>query len=337
MSCLSSSKYEKRRNTYIHIPDLQRKITPAGGGRNGVGGVLRMIRSQKVGWQIQQRSVKQLSSTGNPGARADFVDYACRDDRCTSTASEAERSDKMGLGIGYEFEFYGGAQEILLALERLRMLVSGLPSVLVSRVVWLPALTRTYHPDDSDKRTWREWQGSPEWEEYLKFDVGLGFWCTGPEGPFTRPPWSPGYHEAREKYGRAIEEKGYGVGLSVDVGEGSEPVIVGLGTLDGKSWYGSGTTKTQYAEDFLESHLQVVAILDICEAVGILDDVGDEGRYWETRDLNVLAKDLNEYTGLLEGMTKALKEGTVSFGEDLTLIKSAVDDCANYMETADEI
>jgi len=107
-----------------------------------------------------------------------------------------------------------------------------------------------------------------------------------------------------------------GLILRVNVGPGCESFTIILGRL-GKSerWRGGHFTKTQYAEEFLKAHLLVVRMLDICKAHGILARVYDEGDFYETRDLKVLARNINESTAfiaaLYEGLRKALGEGNV--------------------------
>ena len=60
--------------------------------------------------------------------------------------------------------------------------------------------------------------------------------------------------------------------------------------------------KTQYANDarlggwanFVKAHLSVVAVLDCAKLLGFEVDVQDEGAFWETRDLRVLAEHMGE-------------------------------------------
>src|ERR1017187_6094371 len=89
-------------------------------------------------------------------------------------------------------------------------------------------------------------------------------------------------------------------------GEGCEVANFGLcqypATIEsqGKSlptnlsgWRWASYCKTQYASDpecggienFLRCHLLVVALLDKAKAMGFLDEVHDEGKFWETRDV----------------------------------------------------
>ncbi len=65
-----------------------------------------------------------------------------------------------------------------------------------------------------------------------------------------------------------------------------------------EGWSGQSNTKTQYATRFVQSHLLVIAALDACEAAGILKEVEDEGGFWETRDLKMLARNINASTNM---------------------------------------
>ena len=64
----------------------------------------------------------------------------------------------------------------------------------------------------------------------------------------------------------------------------------------------SSFCKTQYAEQFVKCHLLVVQLLDMLKAEGFEVDVSDEGHYWQTRDLKVLAKNINDYTSLISSV-----------------------------------
>ncbi len=90
-------------------------------------------------------------------------------------------------------------------------------------------------------------------------------------------------------------------------------------------WYASGFTKTQFAEHFIRCHLLVIYVLDMLKESGFDVDVRDEGEYYETRDLEVLAKNINDYTGLLLQISGELKEQVKNseFTLDCEIDKSA--------------
>ncbi len=84
-------------------------------------------------------------------------------------------------------------------------------------------------------------------------------------------------------------------------------------------------SKTQYADHFVPCHLAVVRMLDLCNEAGILKSVRDEGRYWETRDLEELARNINLSTDLIRaaaGASRKLMEGR-GFEVDAPIEQSA--------------
>ena len=98
------------------------------------------------------------------------------------------------------------------------------------------------------------------------------------------------------------------VRLPLRAGEECEPTDLVLARYPlEEGWSGAGFTKTQYATHFVEAHLLVIAALDACRAEGILEKVVDEGGFWETRDLEVLATNINRSTGMILGVFDSLK------------------------------
>lgn len=70
--------------------------------------------------------------------------------------------------------------------------------------------------------------------------------------------------------------------VSGDPGEGSESANFFLARYAGEEkWEGSGFCKTQYAEQFVESHLLLIKWLDVLRNEGVETEVYDEGDYWE--------------------------------------------------------
>ena len=68
-------------------------------------------------------------------------------------------------------------------------------------------------------------------------------------------------------------------------------------------WRWSSFCKTQYAsnpecggvENFLRCHLAVIALLDRAKAIGLVDEVSDEGDYWTDRDASALVRTVGEW------------------------------------------
>lgn len=100
-----------------------------------------------------------------------------------------------------------------------------------------------------------------------------------------------------------------------------------------KYWRCDSFCKTQYAEHFVRCHLLVIELLDIVkETKGFtLTYVNDEGEYWETRDIKVLAKSINEYTTMIKSIFGTLKE---NLPEGMTL-ESGIEGSENYIKVKD--
>lgn len=119
------------------------------------------------------------------------------------------------------------------------------------------------------------------------------------------------------------------IAFSAWPGEGSEEANVGLAVypkvvvVDGKriktgiaDWSWSSFCKTQYAsnpeyggiEHFLRCHLSVVKLLDQVQTLGILKEVRDEGKFWDKRDIQALAKEVGDWNTMLAGWAGRFKD-----------------------------
>ena len=118
------------------------------------------------------------------------------------------------------------------------------------------------------------------------------------------------------------------VSLDLWPGEGCESMDLCFQRRDGK-YVCESFCKTQYSEDFVQCHLLVIKLLDILKEKGFEVEVVDEGEYWETRDMKVLAKNLNESTSAILAIGGLIKSGAKLAG---MTVESAVDGCQNYMK-----
>jgi len=249
----------------------------------------------------------------------------------------------MGLKIGYYFNFQGNRKELLDRVQSLREQFRDMP---VKRVM-----------DIQDVKGATFERGKDHWEYMLAFMMLLNhFPRTVPEkkqiemldeiGGMNRLKDMP--VRVRNRYARLkaqaddiwerrqkrIAKSGNGLYFNVDVGEGCEYFTVLFARLGtGKIWRGMGCTKTQYAEHFAQAHLTVIRMLDLCKEAGILERVEDQGEYWETRDLKVLARNINASTEFMKIASKALQQ---IGGKKLLMVHNAVDKCANYMQVNGE-
>ena len=107
----------------------------------------------------------------------------------------------------------------------------------------------------------------------------------------------PGYLEVAESNRRGVAKH--------------KRIATGLG---GWSW--SSFCKTQYAsnpqcggvEHFLCCHLAVIRMLDHAKSLGILQEVSDEGDYWQNRDVRALAEEVGEWNEMIAAFAGKLKD-----------------------------
>jgi hypothetical protein len=129
--------------------------------------------------------------------------------------------------------------------------------------------------------------------------------------------------ENLENRNRLIEEKGFSIwdminadnrigtiiNLNIWPGEGCEPCDIAFFIEKGKKIVSKGFfCKTRYAVHFLRNHTSVCAMLDIAKEVGFKVEVNDEGKYFETRDIKILAKNLDDYNGFISAIGGKIKE-----------------------------
>jgi len=87
-------------------------------------------------------------------------------------------------------------------------------------------------------------------------------------------------------------------------------------------WHWSSFCKTQYAsspecggvQNFLRCHLAVIKVLDQAKSLDILDEVSDEGGFWEQRDVRALAEEVGQWNEMIAAFAGTLKD---QFGDDL--------------------
>jgi hypothetical protein len=83
-----------------------------------------------------------------------------------------------------------------------------------------------------------------------------------------------------------------------------------------KGWSWKSFCKTEYASDpalggvenFLRCHLSVIHLLDHAQALGILEEVKDEGSYWEKRDIRSLAEEVGRWNEHIAGIVGRMKD-----------------------------
>jgi len=83
-----------------------------------------------------------------------------------------------------------------------------------------------------------------------------------------------------------------------------------------RGWRWSSFCKTQYASDpdcgglqnFLSCHLTLIAMLDHAQYLGLLDQVHDEGKFWEGRNVEDLAGRVGEWNEFMAAVGGKIKD-----------------------------
>jgi hypothetical protein len=81
-------------------------------------------------------------------------------------------------------------------------------------------------------------------------------------------------------------------------------------------WRWRSFCKTQYASDpscggvknFLQCHLTLIALLDKAKLLGCLEDVSDEGKFWEKRNVELLVKEIGSWNEMIAAFGGKLKD-----------------------------
>jgi len=201
----------------------------------------------------------------------------------------------MGLTINYKAKYQGSQKELVDKLAKIHSQCMDKPFEEVSEiksVIITKKIIDTYN----------------FWDDY----------CTYPNNT----------SENLKKRNKALEELGVNIGLVISLyldsklkpktqvvmfnvwpGKGCEDVeLYFVKNRTNDKWYAHSFCKTQYAKHFVRCHLLVMDLFDMLKENGFEVSVDDEGHYWETRSLDILAKNLNDYTGLLLAVSGALKK-----------------------------
>ena len=228
----------------------------------------------------------------------------------------------MGLTIHYTVEFQGTARQLQTKLEQIRIACLDLPFEEVGQIKcvkitrnhikifkWLQVMLS--HPNNGrDNLKMRDlimdMLGVQTWQM-----IELGIWRH--EGNRSRQEHKP----------TTI------ISLPLWPGEGCESCDLNF-YKRGKVFVCSSFCKTQYATRFVDCHLLVIKLLDMLQETDFKLDVSDEGDYWETRDLEVLAKNINDYTVLLGDVFDSLKQSCNESGQDLS-VESQIEHCKNLV------
>ena len=221
----------------------------------------------------------------------------------------------MGLTIHYSIGFRGNAEELFSKLQTIRNQCMDLPFEEVSEIehvryskedyqFYRDIERRTFYPNNTPenmKKAQALYRARGiDRDALIEYDI---------------------YH--RSKHIRPVEMMNW----NVWAGQGCEDSPFNF--IKKRTWWKSHSfTKTQYSEQFAKCHLLVIKVLDLFKEQGFKVVVSDEGQYWKTRDLAVLAKNLNEYTGLLKNLFKDISGQAEQMGMTL---EAPITECENYM------
>jgi hypothetical protein len=131
--------------------------------------------------------------------------------------------------------------------------------------------------------------------------------------------------------GKGCEAANFGLGQYPAVIQTNHgPLRTGL-----SGWRWSSFCKTQYASspkcgggaNFLRCHLTVIAMLDRAKAVGCLDNVSDEGGFWEKRNLPALVEEIGSWNEMIAGFGGLLKD---LVGDGPLRVESAITEYPNF-------
>lgn len=223
----------------------------------------------------------------------------------------------MGLTIHYDISFKGGKVLLQKALEQIRQKCLDMPFKEVGEVETKEITKQAWQDFDRLQRKFTYPNNTEEnlalRDKFLKDTYGLETWdfiMAGDMIPTTQ------------------------VGLFLWPDGGCEDSSLKF-LKRGNRYKCSAFCKTQYAEHFVRSHLLVVSLLDLVKSMkGFTVQVCDEGEYWKTRNIELLAKNINDYTTMIQGIFDSIPEELKGKGME---IESPITDSANYVKINGEI
>lgn len=223
----------------------------------------------------------------------------------------------MGLAINYNVDFEGSKNELIRSMEAFRNFCLDLPFAKIGKVI-STEVTQEHIDAFIEMQSRRADGGSGKYEPNV------------PEQPFEEVEAIIDYIIKQPCPLNKIEPASI-VFFKLWAGEGCEQTTFPFKQKDIK-WACSSFTKTQYAIEFVKCHLLVIRALEYLKDNGFTIDVFDEGKYWETKDLKVLAEQINRYTSLLSSFSDELKEFSQKTG---MTYKAEIDKCKNIIKIDD--
>ena len=219
----------------------------------------------------------------------------------------------MGLTIHYRLSFEGTASAALKAVSDLRAEALDLPLIEVSDVVRFKGDEADYNKSSQDDEfRWLKIQAGEHVDVTPASMKGAGREIRQYVIPTEIIAFStyPGYGCEEANFGLCRYPK------TIIDSESGKRIRTGL-----KEWSWKSFCKTQYANspeagglpNFLKCHLSVIYLLDKAKDMGLLLEVSDEGDFYEDRNVQALAEEVEEWdimmAGLLTAISGAVPEG----------------------------
>jgi hypothetical protein len=228
----------------------------------------------------------------------------------------------MGLTIHYKVEFQGTARQLQTKLQQIKSACLDLPFEEVGQVKCVKIT-----PDHIKIFKWL--QGMLSYPNNGRDNLKMRDLIMDMLGVQTQQMIELGiWHDEGNRSWQEYEPTTI-VSLALWPGEGCESCDLNF-YKRGKVFVCHSFCKTQYATRFVDCHLLVIKLLDMLKEAGFKLNVNDEGNYWETRDLEVLAKNINDYTVLLGSVFGCLKQICRESGQKLS-VESPIESCKNLV------
>jgi hypothetical protein len=232
----------------------------------------------------------------------------------------------MGLTIHYSFKAQGSDAQARALVDALHQTAQDLPFKELGQVVELAG-----EQCDADKRAFDDrlrWlliqaTGSAEFKPRDRsWNAGYSTWYNvAPSRLIAFDTWP----------GEGCEAANFGLCQYPSVIQTNHgPLRTGL-----SGWRWSTFCKTQYASspkcggvaNFLRCHLTVIAMLDRAKALGCLDNVSDEGGFWDKRHLPELVREIGSWTEMIAAFGGKLKD---LVGDGALRVESAITEYPNF-------
>jgi len=228
----------------------------------------------------------------------------------------------MGLTINWNIEFNGTAKQLHAKLEKIRQKCMDLPFEDVDEV---ETITITQKMIDTYDNLQKKYTYPNNTDENLaKRDkelekLGISTWRMIEAGEVMH-----------EEGGIRRETKPTTmVSLYLWPGKGCESSELNF-CKRGEKFVCKSFCKTQYAEHFVQCHLLVIQLLDLLKAEDfIMENVHDEGGFWETKDISVLAKNINESTAMISSILGGLQSAAKKAG---MTVEAPITESQNYLK-----